>query len=78
MVDDAGDAVTELTTGGTDLVKSSITYSLVGTNVENLTLIGSGNIDATGNSLANILTGNTGYNRLGRWNWRRHDGWRIW
>ncbi|MEQ1519856.1 MAG: CAP domain-containing protein [Aestuariivirga sp.] len=64
VVDDEGDTIAELTTGGTDLVKSSITYSLVGTNVENLTLTGSDNIDATGNALANILTGNIGNNRL--------------
>ncbi len=30
VVDDAGDTITELTTGGTDLVKSSIAYSLAG------------------------------------------------
>ncbi len=64
VVDDAGDAITELTTGGIDLVKSSIDYSLAGTNVENLTLTGIADIDATGNALANILTGNAGNNRL--------------
>jgi serralysin len=64
VVDNAGDVITEAVTGGTDLVKASIAYSLVGTNLENLTLTGSGNIDATGNTLANILTGNAGNNRL--------------
>ena len=64
VVDDAGDTIAELTTGGTDLVKSSIVYSLVGTNLENLTLTGINDIDATGNALANILTGNAGNNRL--------------
>ena len=64
VVDDAGDTITEALTGGVDLVKSSIAYSLVGTNVENLTLAGIDHIDATGNALANILTGNAGNNRL--------------
>ena len=44
--------------------RPSITYSLAGSNLENLTLTGSGHIDATGNALANILTGNSGANRL--------------
>ena len=64
VVDNIGDAITEALTGGTDLVKSSIDYSLLNTNLENLTLTGSGDIDATGNALANILTGNAGDNRL--------------
>jgi Ca2+-binding RTX toxin-like protein len=64
VVDDLLDVITEALTGGTDLVKSSIDYSLLNANLENLTLIGSDNIDATGNGLANILTGNTGNNRL--------------
>ena len=33
--------------------------------MENLTLIGADHIDATGNSLANILTGNAGNNLFG-------------
>ncbi len=41
-----------------------VSYSLAGQYVENLTLLGSGNIDATGNSLNNTLTGNSGNNVL--------------
>ena len=63
VVDNAGDIVTELASQGSDLVQSSVTYTL-GANVENLTLTGTGNISATGNSDANVLTGNSGNNTL--------------
>ncbi|MBS1191826.1 MAG: hypothetical protein H6R10_3618 [Rhodocyclaceae bacterium] len=63
MVDDAGDLVTEALNEGTDLVQSSITYTLT-SNVENLTLTGTAAIDGTGNTLANVITGNAGDNVL--------------
>jgi Ca2+-binding RTX toxin-like protein len=63
VVDSAGDAVSESSGQGTDTVQSSISYTL-GSNVENLTLTGSGNINATGNTLDNILIGNAGNNTL--------------
>ena len=66
-VDAAGDVVTEALGGGTDLVYSSVSYTL-GPNVENLTLRGHGSgasaLNATGNALANVLTGNAGDNVL--------------
>jgi Ca2+-binding RTX toxin-like protein len=63
VVDAAGDVVTEAAGQGTDTVQSAVSYSL-GANVENLTLTGTGNVNATGNTLANTLTGNTGNNTL--------------
>jgi trimeric autotransporter adhesin len=65
VVNNAGDTVTELSGGasGIDLVQSSATYAL-SANVENLTLTGAGNINASGNAVANVLTGNTGNNIL--------------
>jgi len=67
IVDAAGDTVTEATNQGTDLVLSSVTYTLAAAaaaNVENLTLTGTANLNGTGNALDNILTGNAGNNRL--------------
>ncbi|HYD17274.1 MAG TPA: calcium-binding protein, partial [Patescibacteria group bacterium] len=63
VIDNAGDIATEALNAGTDLVKSSVTYTL-GANLENLTLTGSSNIDAIGNALKNLLTGNAGDNSL--------------
>src|SRR5207247_965968 len=58
VVDNAGDVVTENAGEGTDTVQSAITYTL-GANVENLTLTGASAINGTGNTLDNVLTGNS-------------------
>jgi len=63
VVDNIGDVTIELASGGTDTVESSISWVL-GTQVENLTLIGADAINATGNTLANTLRGNAGANTL--------------
>ncbi|WP_374274044.1 M10 family metallopeptidase C-terminal domain-containing protein [Brevundimonas sp.] len=64
FVDDIRDRVFESSGQGRDEVRSSVSYSLGGRFVEVLTLTGSADIDGTGNSLANVLTGNSGVNRL--------------
>ncbi len=74
-VDNVGDIVKEFyddSLGGTaDTVFASVTYSLApgtfynqGYGIENLTLTGSGNINATGNGKNNVLKGNSGSNVL--------------
>jgi Ca2+-binding RTX toxin-like protein len=63
IVDNADDTVTENAAEGTDSVLSSVTHTL-SANVENLTLTGVANSNATGNNLNNNLTGNSGNNIL--------------
>jgi Ca2+-binding RTX toxin-like protein len=62
-VDNLGDTVVENPNEGTDLVKSSVTFTLPD-NVENLTLTGTAAINGTGNALDNVLTGNGAPNVL--------------
>jgi len=62
-VDNKGDVIVENANEGTDLVQSSVTYTL-SKNVENLTLSGTAAINGIGNQLDNVLTGNTGDNNL--------------
>jgi Ca2+-binding RTX toxin-like protein len=62
-VDNIGDITTEAASAGTDTVYALVNYTL-SSNVENLILSGSGNLNGTGNSLANTITGNAGNNTL--------------
>jgi Ca2+-binding RTX toxin-like protein len=66
VVDVAADTVTEAsgTTGGIDVVQSSVTYTITDGDVENLTLTGTAAINGTGNGSANVLTGNGAANVL--------------
>ncbi|UVT17204.1 MAG: putative Ig domain-containing protein [Nitrospira sp.] len=59
----SGDCVVEGSNAGTDTVQSSITWTL-GSNLENLTLTGTGAINGIGNTLNNVLTGNSAANVL--------------
>ena len=63
VVDHVGDTITEGVNQGTDTVQSGVSYTLPA-NVENITLTGTLDINATGNSLNNNLTGNSGNNQL--------------
>ena len=70
VVDNSGDIVSE--TGGdnrVDTVQSGISFNLANTSrvvgaVENLTLLGTAAISATGNGLNNVLTGNASANTM--------------
>jgi serralysin len=65
VLNSSGDRVIELSNQGTDLIWSEFTYSLTSaSNVENLSLLGTGNLNASGNTLSNVLTGNSGNNSL--------------
>ena len=83
VVDNSGDVANETGGDGTDTVLSSISFSLADSthaigSIENLTLTGSGAINATGNALNNVLIGNSAANVLiggagadtSRWWWR--------
>jgi hypothetical protein len=59
-----GDVLTETASGGTDLVKSNISWTLTD-GLEKLTLTGTAAINGTGNAAANTLTGNAAANALG-------------
>jgi Ca2+-binding RTX toxin-like protein len=69
VVDSALDVVNETIAngsgGGIDTVESSVTFTLATrANIDNVTLLGSGNINGTGNALANTILGNGGNNIL--------------
>ncbi|BFU95945.1 MAG: hypothetical protein NTNFB02_26670 [Nitrospira sp.] len=63
VVNQAGDVVTESSNQGIDTVESAVTCNL-GSNVENLTLTGTTDINGTGSSANNVLLGNSGNNQL--------------
>jgi Ca2+-binding RTX toxin-like protein len=62
-VDNTRDQVIELADQGYDHIQASVGYTLPA-HVEALTLLGTRNLAATGNALANLLVGNSGANRL--------------
>jgi len=63
VIDESGDVVVELASGGTDTIETSLSFVLL-SEIENLTLTGDASINGIGNSLANTLVGNVGSNRL--------------
>lgn len=63
--DVTGDTVVELAGGGTDAIESYVNFSLaLVSNIENLFLIGTSNVSATGDNLANRVGGNSGNNEI--------------
>ncbi len=67
-VDSTNDVVTELVSEGVDTIETTLnTYSLATNarvNIENLRSVGSGNFNATGNALNNVITGGAGNDSL--------------
>ncbi|MFN6222184.1 MAG: bluetail domain-containing putative surface protein, partial [Dolichospermum sp.] len=64
VVDSTTDTITENVNAGTDTIQSSVTYTILAANVENLTLTGTAAINGTGNALNNVITGNSANNTL--------------
>ncbi|HVO01065.1 MAG TPA: hypothetical protein VMT54_02635, partial [Candidatus Cybelea sp.] len=67
VIDHTGVSVVEAAKGGIDLIEASVTIDLTGSGfadqeIENVTLTGSGSINATGNDSNNVLIGNSGDN----------------
>ncbi len=58
-VDQASGEAIEVANQGTDSVFAPVSHTLAA-NVENLTLIGAGNINGVGNTLANTIIGGSG------------------
>lgn len=63
VVDVAGDRIIEGANAGNDLVRSVVGFAL-GSNLENLILLGLAAIDGTGNARDNEIAGNGARNRL--------------
>ncbi|MGO4389216.1 family 16 glycosylhydrolase [Microvirga sp. 2YAF29] len=62
-VDNVGDVIIEESWSGSDTVMSTIDFTL-STHLNNITLLGSANINGTGNSSDNVLVGNWVNNKL--------------
>ena len=63
FVDSTRDQTVEVAGEGIDLIKTSVSLTLL-PNVENLRLLGFADLNGTGNELDNVITGNVGANRL--------------
>jgi Ca2+-binding RTX toxin-like protein len=63
IVDNVGDVVIDGDTiTGADEVRASVSFSLTGTDAENLTLTGKAAIDGTGSNAGNVIRGNAAAN----------------
>ena len=63
VIDNLADAITENANEGTDTIETKLGISLFAhPNIEKLTLTGNFSVGASGNSLDNIITGNSGNN----------------
>ncbi|MBY3220630.1 M10 family metallopeptidase [Rhizobium laguerreae] len=60
VIDNASDVVAENADAGTDTVRTTLASYTLGSDVENLTYIGTTNFVGTGNSLDNLIVGGSG------------------
>nr|WP_269466218.1 M10 family metallopeptidase [Rhizobium leguminosarum] len=64
VIDNAVDIVAENVDAGTDTVRTTLASYTLGSDVENLTYIGTTNFAGTGNSLDNLIVGGSGTDTL--------------
>lgn len=64
MIDNAGDVVFDSGSSLGDSVLSSVSIAALWNGIETVTLLGTENLNATGNAAANTMRGNAGANRL--------------
>ncbi|GAB3647605.1 peroxidase family protein [Ramlibacter alkalitolerans] len=64
VVHDVTDTVVETGAAGTDEVRTTLASYTLGTNLENLTFIGTGDFSGTGNTVANVIAGGSGNDLL--------------
>ncbi|MBB3162062.1 serralysin [Rhizobium laguerreae] len=64
IVDNAGDLITEAANEGIDTVRTTLASYTLGSDLENLTYIGTGPFAGTGNALNNVIVGGNGSNTL--------------
>jgi len=64
LVDNSADVITEAAGAGIDTVLSTALAYTLGTNVDNLTFVGAGNFNGTGNALNNTMIGGVGNDTL--------------
>jgi Ca2+-binding RTX toxin-like protein len=73
VADHRDDSIWDVPNGGVDIVLASVSYWLAESDIENLTLTGNFHINATGNTLNNVIRGNSGDNTIYSgvdWGWR--------
>jgi Ca2+-binding RTX toxin-like protein len=65
ITDEPGENISEYANEGTDIIRTSVSYTIEGlANIENVSLTGTNNVNTTGNSLNNKLIGNSSNNML--------------
>jgi Ca2+-binding RTX toxin-like protein len=63
VINNVADVITASANAASNSIFSSVSY-VMPANVQNLTLTGSDNLTATGNTISNVITGNAGFDNL--------------